>query len=105
MPHLRRFDILFSKKQTLASWRKVWYVAMALTFFDATFFAVFGSGNEQYWNKLYVDDSSSPSDTSIPGKEMSQKIPPLYQDGDNVIQSKDEKFQSTMLNIPRAKLK
>ena len=104
---MQQIDLTFIQmflQQTLASWRKVWYVAIAIYFFDATFFVVFGSGKEQYWNTLYVDDSS-PSDASTSRKELSSKAETLYQNDENISPSLDSTYESDMSKIPRAKLK
>merc|ERR1719400_1079098 len=64
--------------KTLASWRNVWYVAIAIYLFDAIFFVVFGSGDEQYWNTIYVENASC-SDLSIPQeKETTTKSSSIY---------------------------
>ena len=91
-------------QETLASWRKVWYVAIAIYLFDATFFVVFGSGKEQYWNTLYVDGISQ-SDASTPRKELRNNVTTLDQVDGNISPNMDSTYESNMPKIQREKLK
>lgn len=45
--------------QTLASWRKVWSVTIAIYLVDVIFYMVFASGNEQYWNTMNTSDETT----------------------------------------------
>ena len=83
-------------QQNLASWRKVWYVAIAILLFDATFYVIFASGEEQYWNKIFVKDES----TTATQTQYIMVSPP-GQDS-NVNKMDDTAFSKT--EIPRAKL-
>ena len=64
---------------------------------------MFGSGKEQYWNTLYVDDT--PSAHSVIEKEnMSLQFSSSDQKNENVSTRVDEKDESYVSKIPRAKL-
>ena len=42
----------------MANWRKVWYVTIGIMFFETIFYVIFGSGQEQPWNKIYENQDS-----------------------------------------------
>ena len=42
----------------MANWRKVWYVTFGLMLFETIFYVIFGSGQEQPWNKMYENQDS-----------------------------------------------
>ena len=86
----------------MANWRNVWYVAIAIYLFDAVFFVIFGSGEEQYWSTIYVDDNSK-SDTS----KQEDKIMTIEQRTEiisSLSDSRDIYDASHTQQIPRAKL-
>ena len=80
----------------------MWYVAIAIYLFDAIFFVIFGSGEEQYWNTIYVDDSVK-TDTL----EQADKISSSVQRTDSISSCVDDRNTydiSQPQKIPRAKL-
>jgi hypothetical protein len=48
----------------MANWKKVWYVTAALMLVETTFYLVFGSGEEQPWNKAYENKENIESHNS-----------------------------------------
>ena len=64
---------------------------------------MFGSGKEQYWNTLYVEDTLS-SHSDMQQGHVSLQVSPLDRKNENVPTSVSEKEESYISKIPRAKL-
>ena len=80
----------------------MWYVAIAIYLFDAIFFVIFGSGEEQYWNTIYVDDSVKTdilqqTDKISSSEQRRESISSIVDDRNTYDTSQSQK-------IPRAKL-
>ena len=80
----------------------MWYVAIAIYLFDAIFFVIFGSGEEQYWNTIYVDDSVKTdilqqTDKIFSSEQRRESISSIVDDRNTYDTSQNQK-------IPRAKL-
>ena len=56
---------MFFTQASIANWRKVWYVTIAVLFAETTFYLIFASGEEQSWNKKYVTHSSDEVNQSL----------------------------------------
>ena len=80
----------------------MWYVAIAIYLFDAIFFLIFGSGEEQYWNTIYVNDNPK-SDVSRE-KDINQSIERRSERSTSIIDDRDIYDVSQTQKIPRAKL-
>ena len=80
----------------------MWYVAIAIYLFDAIFFLIFGSGEEQYWNTIYVNDNPK-SDLSRE-KDINQSIERRSERSTSIIDDRDTYDVSQTQKIPRAKL-
>ena len=80
----------------------MWYVAIAIYLFDAIFFLIFGSGEEQYWNTIYVNDNPK-SDVSRE-KDINQSIERRSERSTSIIDDRDIYDASQTQKIPRAKL-
>ena len=80
----------------------MWYVAIAIYLFDAIFFLIFGSGEEQYWNTIYVNDNPK-SDISRE-KGINQSIERRSERSSSIIDDRDTYDVSQTQKIPRAKL-
>ena len=80
----------------------MWYVAIAIYLFDAIFFLIFGSGEEQYWNTIYVNDNPK-SDVSRE-KDINQSIERRSERSTSIIDDRDTYDVSQTQKIPRAKL-
>ena len=80
----------------------MWYVAIAIYLFDAIFFLIFGSGEEQYWNTIYVNDNPK-SDVSRE-KDINQSIERRSERSASIIDDRDTYDVSQTQKIPRAKL-
>ena len=89
----------FVFQKTLANWRKVWYVAITIYFFDAIFFAIFGSGEEQYWNTLNVDNAPS---SAVETEQYSSELP--VKEKEDVLLSFNKTHEKKSSKIARAKL-
>ena len=80
----------------------MWYVAIAIYLFDAIFFVICGSGEEQYWNTIYVDDSVKTdilqqTDKISSSERRKESISSIVDDRNTYDTSQGQK-------IPRAKL-
>ena len=80
----------------------MWYVAIAIYLFDAIFFLIFGSGEEQYWNTIYVNDNSK-SDISQE-KDINLSVERRSERSSSLIDDRNTYDVSQTQKIPRAKL-
>lgn len=60
---IKKFKIIFLFQQTTEQWNIIFYTIVGILVFEAVVYLIFGSGEEQSWNRS--NDLTTPADNGM----------------------------------------